>query len=241
MSAVLLILLAILGWKMWYKASLPVSSDRSASGAEDASGTSDTAAGNGSAEVASSGIPSTGQPEANSAVSHPQTASAANSNLALQPPEVVVRRKPSAARLPDRSHANISVRSDTGTAVADALPTPTSGNATPNLESLVSPAASLPKLGVPISQGVSGGVLVHKVLPSYPSAARQTHLEGTVVLEGTVSESGQVEDLRVVSGPAVLTEAAMDAVRKWRYTPYTLNGKPIRKQTLINISFISPR
>ena len=111
----------------------------------------------------------------------------------------------------------------------------------PNLESLVSPAASLPKLGVPISQGVSGGVLVHKVLPSYPSAARQTHLQGTVVLEGTVSEVGQVEDLRVVSGPAVLTEAAMDAVRKWRYTPYTLNGKPIRKQTLINISFISPR
>jgi TonB family protein len=241
MSAVLLILLAILGWKIWYKASLPVSSDRSASGAQEGSGNSDSTVGAGSAEVASTGIRSAGAPDGNTAVSHPQTARATNSNLALQPPEVVVRRKPSAARLPDRSRANTAVQSDTGAAVADALPTPISSNATPNLESLVSPAASLPKLGVPISQGVSGGVLVHKVLPSYPSAARQTHLQGTVVLEGTVSEGGQVEDLRVVSGPAVLTEAAMDAVRKWRYTPYTLNGKPIRKQTLINISFISPR
>jgi protein TonB len=84
-------------------------------------------------------------------------------------------------------------------------------------------------------------VLVHRVLPVYPSAARQSHVQGTVVLEGTVSEHGQVEDLQVVSGPPLLAEAAMDAVRKWRYTPYLLNGMPVRKQTRINISFISPQ
>jgi TonB family protein len=232
MSAVLLILLTILGWKMWYRASLPVSSDRSASGTREAAPDS---------SVASSDSGSSQQPEANRAVSHPQTTRATNSSLALQPPEVVVRRKPSAARSPDRSHANAAAQPDPGAAVADALPTPTSSGASSDLESLVPPAATLPKLGVPISQGVSGGTLVHKVLPVYPSVARQARVQGTVVLEGTVSERGQVEDLRVVSGPAVLTEAAMDAVRKWRYTPYTLNGKPIRKQTLINISFISPR
>jgi protein TonB len=125
--------------------------------------------------------------------------------------------------------------------VADALPLPTAGGNSTDLGSLVSSAPALPKLGVPISQGVSGGVLVHKVLPTYPPVARQGRVQGTVVLEGVVTERGQIEELKVVSGPAVLTGAAMDAVRKWRYTPYVLNGKPIRKQTLINISFVSPQ
>jgi protein TonB len=54
-----------------------------------------------------------------------------------------------------------------------------------------------------------------------------------------ISEQGQIEDLKVVSGPTILAPAAVEAVRQWRYTPYLLNGKPIKKQTRINISFIA--
>ena len=54
-------------------------------------------------------------------------------------------------------------------------------------------------------------------------------------------DEGQVEDLKLVSGDPMLAPAAMDAVRQWRYTPYSLNGKPIPKQTRITISFIAPQ
>ena len=59
------------------------------------------------------------------------------------------------------------------------------------------------------------------------------------MLEAVISERGQIEDLKVVSGPPILAPAAVDAVRQWRYTPYLLNGKAIKKQTQINISFIA--
>jgi len=93
---------------------------------------------------------------------------------------------------------------------------------------------------MPISQGVSGGVLVHKVMPVYPPEARQTHAQGIVVIEGTVTEQGQLADLKLMSGPTVLANSAMEAVRKWRYTPYILNGKAIRKSVRISISFLAP-
>ena len=64
------------------------------------------------------------------------------------------------------------------------------------------------------------------------------HVKGTVVLTGTINERGQIEDLKLVSGSPLLARAAMDAVRKWRYSPYLLNGKPIRKETEISITFI---
>jgi protein TonB len=51
---------------------------------------------------------------------------------------------------------------------------------------------------------------------------------------------GQVDDLKLVSGDPMLSEAAMAAVRKWQYSPYLLNGKPIPRQTRITISFIAP-
>jgi protein TonB len=66
-------------------------------------------------------------------------------------------------------------------------------------------------------------------------------LEGNVILEVTVTTQGQVEDLKLISGNPLLAQAAMEAVSKWRYTPYLLNGKPIPKQTRINLSFTLPQ
>jgi TonB family protein len=110
-----------------------------------------------------------------------------------------------------------------------------------DLESALLTAPALPRFGVPISQGVTGGVLQHKVQPVYPPEARRVRLEGNVILEVTVTTQGQVEDLKLISVNPLLAQAAMEAVSKWRYTPYLLNGKPIPKQTRINLSFTLPQ
>ena len=88
-----------------------------------------------------------------------------------------------------------------------------------------------------VSSGVMAGYLIYKVLPNYPAIARTIHLSGTVVLQATISRSGTIENLRVVSGPAMLQQAALDAVQQWRYRPYLLNGKPVEVDTTVNVDF----
>jgi len=105
---------------------------------------------------------------------------------------------------------------------------------------LLSVPVSLPKFGPPISQGVTAGVLEHQVAPIYPRQALPLRIEGPVVLDATVSENGLLEDVKVVSGHALLAQAAIDAVRQWRYRPYLLNGKPVRMQTKITVNFKMP-
>ena len=105
---------------------------------------------------------------------------------------------------------------------------------------VIEAAPVVPKLSVPVSQGTTGGVLVRKVQPVYPPEARRLRMTGSVVIDAIVSVEGQVDDLKLVSGDPLLSAAAMDAVRKWRYSPYLLNGKPIQRQTRITISFIAP-
>ena len=82
---------------------------------------------------------------------------------------------------------------------------------------------------------------MHKVQPVYPAEARRMHVQGSVVIDAMVTAQGQVDELKLVSGDPRLAPAAMEAVRKWRYTPYSLNGKPIPKETRITISFIAPQ
>ena len=75
----------------------------------------------------------------------------------------------------------------------------------------------------------------------YPAPARSLRLEGAVILEATINEEGQLEDLKLISGHPFLAESAIQAVGQWRYTPFMLNGKPIRKQTRITVSFVAPQ
>ena len=88
-----------------------------------------------------------------------------------------------------------------------------------------------------VSTGVMNGLLLNKVVPAYPAPARALHLAGTVELQATISRTGTIENLRVVSGPALLQQAAVDAVRQWRYKPYLLNGEPVEVETTINVEF----
>jgi protein TonB len=63
------------------------------------------------------------------------------------------------------------------------------------------------------------------------------HIEGRVVLRATISDFGDVEELCVSQGPAMLQQAAVDAVKTWKYKPFALNGQPMEVKTQINVDF----
>jgi len=88
-----------------------------------------------------------------------------------------------------------------------------------------------------VSQGVSNSNLLEKVQPVYPLEARADHIQGDVILQVTISKEGKVTELKLISGPPVLVEAAMDAVRQWTFKPYTLNGQPVEVETTIKVQF----
>jgi protein TonB len=78
---------------------------------------------------------------------------------------------------------------------------------------------------------------VHNVAPSYPDLARQSRIQGLVILEAVISPSGSVEDVRVLRGIPLLDDAAADAVRQWRYTPTLLNGVPVPVIMTVTVNF----
>lgn len=90
---------------------------------------------------------------------------------------------------------------------------------------------------VAISAGVAVGMLKTRIDPIYPAEAFENHVSGTVVLHVTISAKGRVAALSVISGPASLQQAALDAVRQWTYRPYLLNNMPVEVETTINVAF----
>jgi TonB family protein len=90
---------------------------------------------------------------------------------------------------------------------------------------------------VEVPAGVMAGMLLQKTDPVYPPVAKAARIQGTVVLQAAISKTGSVEDLHVVTGQALLQDAALSAVRTWRYRPYLVNGEPVKVQTTINVIF----
>lgn len=90
---------------------------------------------------------------------------------------------------------------------------------------------------VRVSAPIVEGLLVYKTVPVYPPIAIASRTEGTVVLQATISPSGTIENLRVVSGPIMLQQAALNAVQTWRYRPYLLNGDPVEVETTVKVIF----
>ena len=96
--------------------------------------------------------------------------------------------------------------------------------------------AAAPKK-VNISAGVAQGMLIQKTVPVYPPIAKAARVSGTVVIQATISKAGTIENLHVISGPAMLQQSALDAVKTWRYRPYLLNNEPVEVETTVNVIF----
>ena len=94
-----------------------------------------------------------------------------------------------------------------------------------------------PPKTIAISSGVMAGNKLSGIDPQYPVIARESRVQGTVVLQATISKVGLIENLHVVSGPPMLAGAAVDAVRGWRYRPYLLNGQPVAVETTVRVVF----
>jgi protein TonB len=90
---------------------------------------------------------------------------------------------------------------------------------------------------VNLSAGVAQGMLIQKTSPIYPPIAKSARVSGTVVLQATISKTGSIQGLRAVSGPEMLRQSALDAVRTWRYKPYTLNNEPVEVDTTVKVIF----
>ncbi len=98
-----------------------------------------------------------------------------------------------------------------------------------------------PDTPVRVPSTIVAGLLVQKTIPVYPPIARAARIQGTVVLEATISRAGTIDNLRVDSGPPMLQQAALDAVKTWRYRPYLLNGEPVEVETTVNVVFTLDR
>jgi len=85
------------------------------------------------------------------------------------------------------------------------------------------------------------GKLIRRVDPTYPPAARDSGIGGSVVLTAIVSRTGAVENVKFVRGPEPLAEAATEAVRRWSFEPYRQNGEPVAVQTTIIVKFAPPK
>ena len=94
---------------------------------------------------------------------------------------------------------------------------------------------------ITVTSDVQAAKLLRKVIPVYPKLAIAAHISGTVRLMGVVAKDGTVQQIRVVSGPALLVEAALDAVRKWVYRPTMLNNKPVEVIAPIDVIFTLSR
>jgi TonB family protein len=103
------------------------------------------------------------------------------------------------------------------------------------LNSTVSAQTEKPRAQVPAE--VMQRLLVHRVEPVYPAEARQQNLQGVIALSIVVGRDGSVLSMHALNGPDVLAQAAMDALRWWKFEPYRLNGEPATVETTVAVEF----
>jgi len=108
-----------------------------------------------------------------------------------------------------------------------------SSGTTPVLASMATPAPKRIRVPGPMVEAN----LIYDVAPKYPPEAGRARIEGTVVLAAVIGKDGTVQDVRVQSGLWVLAQAAIEAVKQWRYRPYLLNGQPVEVDSQITINF----
>jgi len=101
----------------------------------------------------------------------------------------------------------------------------------------IAPKEKGPRAPIRVGGRVKEPRLITRVDPRYPPLAVQTHLQGTVIVDAIIDEHGDVVEVKVVSGPPLLIQSALDAVRRWKYEPTYLNDEPVAVQLNVTVQF----
>jgi len=147
-------------------------------------------------------------------------------------PHKFTRIVPRAIR-PQANHSAANLPSPVAPLVRDELQRPL---AAPIVDTLSSPAIPSPG-STPVGGQVQVARLLKSVPPVYPPIARSNHVSGDVTLDAFIDANGNVTELKVVSGPPILRQAATDAVRHWKYDPARLNGRPVAIHLDVTVKF----
>ena len=163
----------------------------------------------------------------------PEKQAGGRDNIVLRPPVAISRN----IAMANKGGAPPNSAAEMPGSIPGALP-----NAPPSSVTNIATdiPVAMPKIAaqkVRVSSGVAQGLLVHQVAPKYPALAQQARIQGTVVLQVVIGKDGTVQNLHVLSGHPMLNQAAIDAVRQWRYKPYRVNGEPVEADTQINVNF----
>jgi len=165
-------------------------------------------------------------------------ASTANDDATDNEPAPIVVKSQAPAPAPAAPAPQESAQPPAPSLVADA-----SNSTAQAISGIVStPAVSLPTPAqtIKVSQGVSQGLLVKNVQPVYPPLARQMRIQGAVELVANISKNGDITAVKLISGDSALAQAAIDAVKMWKYKPYYLDGQPVEIQTQVTVKFKLP-
>ncbi len=124
-------------------------------------------------------------------------------------------------------------------AVKPAVPSEKSNafGATPSADPPATPTPKPAGNTLKIAPGTAEGMLLKKVPPNYPLDAKVARVQGTVTLNVTISKTGAVTAVDVVSGPDLLQSAAVDAVKQWEFRPFSLVGEPVEFETTVHVVF----
>jgi periplasmic protein TonB len=110
-------------------------------------------------------------------------------------------------------------------------------NSAPIVPVLAKSSVPAPVKRIRIASRVAEANLIHDVAPQYPPEAGRARIEGTVVLMAVIGKDGTVKDVRIENGLPILAQAAIDAVKQWRYKPYMIEGEPVEVDSRITINF----
>jgi TonB family protein len=93
---------------------------------------------------------------------------------------------------------------------------------------------------VPLKESAVRDLLLQPVDPEYPASAKASGQRGSVVLQVIVGRDGAVQDAKFLQGSLVFARAAIDAVKQWRFKPYSMNGRAVSVQSVITLNFKPP-
>jgi TonB family protein len=133
-------------------------------------------------------------------------------------------------------HAQNGAETDAGVSLEEVQPETDADSLTPSLK-LASKEPSAPAAPLVVGGDVKQARLISSVPPVYPAMAKAQHVSGNVTVDALIDANGRVTTMKVVSGPSLLQQAAMDALKQWKYQPAMLDGKAVPMHLSVTIQF----